>query len=358
MIFNLFRKLRLHRGSEEYGNVKRIILYTLGINLLFAILFKYVEAVSWNEAIWQTWQTATTVGYGNRPAETLFGRIITMILSTVSIAFVGAMFSAVFDYKEYHKTQKKLGYMKNPFNDGYVIFNFPATAIAKNFIEELRAIEKDVGICFVDNNIEALPLEIQEIPNIHFVKGCPLQKNTYLNANINQNKTIIVFPNASNNSSADGATKTTVDLLERFVTEGTRILFVLVEKANTWMFDDNNATYINADLSVLAIVQECQDPYSAMVVEDLLYNTKGANPVTVEINSLDGIKWMDLQLKIMKASVTLNQQCNVIALIQNGKTDACPKPETVLNKGDLLSIATYSNFSWKEIEREILVLQD
>lgn len=358
MIFNIFRRFRLHRDCDEYERLKRIILYTFLINLLFGVLFKYIEQVSWNEAIWQTWQTATTVGFGNRPAETLAGRIITMILSTVSIAFVGAMFSAVFDYKEYHKTQKKLGYMKNPHKNGYVIFNFPTTAVAKHFIDELRAIEKSVGICFVDNNIEALPEEIQELQNIHFVKGCPLQKKTYEEAGVNQNKTIIVFPTERHISSADGTTKTTVDLLERFVNDSTRILFVLVEKANAWMFDNNNATYINADLSILAIVQECQDPYSAMVVEDLLYNTQGANPMTVEINKVSGMSWLDFQTNLIKVSATSKQQCNVLAVIKNGKTDSCPMPDTILEKGDLLSIATYENFPWKEFESQISTLQD
>lgn len=333
-------------------------MYTIAINVLFTILFKHAEQVSWNEAIWQAWQTATTVGYGNRPAETLFGRIITMLLSTASIAFVGALFSAAFDYKEYHRIQKKLGFMKNPFKNGYVIFNFPATPLAKHFIDELRAIEKSVGICFVDNSIETLPEEIQELPNIHFVKGCPLQKKTYIEAGVNENKTIVVFPTDRNSSTADGTTKTTVDLLERFITKGTRILFVLVDKANSWMFENNNATYINADLSILAIVQECQDPYSAMVVEDLLYNTQGANPMTVEINHSSGMTWQEFQMKLLTTTSTSEHQCNVLALIKKGKTDACPPPNIKLEKGDLLSIATYENFPWEEIESKISILQD
>ncbi|AZQ63443.1 hypothetical protein EI427_14745 [Flammeovirga pectinis] len=357
MIFNFFRQLQLHKNSDVYKRLQQILLYTLGINILFAVLFKNIEQVSWNEAIWQTWQTATTVGYGNKPAETLAGRIITMLLSTVSIAFVGALFGAVFDYREHHKTQKKLGFMNNPYKDGYVVFNFPGINIAKHFIDELRAVEHNVGICFVDNHIETLPDEIASLPNIHFLKGSPLQQQTYTNAQVNKNKTIIVFPVHHKTSTSDGSTKTTIDLLERFITSSTRVLFVLVDQSNAWMFDTNNATHVNADLSILAIVQECQDPYSAKVIEDLLYNTQGANPMTVTVNKLAGISWKDFQINMMHVLSDYKFDCNVLSIIRDGQSNSCPKPSEILEKGDLLSIATYDEFPWEDFEEKIIELQ-
>ncbi|NLR93209.1 MULTISPECIES: potassium channel family protein [Flammeovirga] len=358
MILTIFRRFRLHRESEPYQWFKKVCLYTLGINILFAILFKYVESVSWNEAIWQTWQTATTVGYGNAPAETLAGRIITMVLSTISIAFVGALFSAAFDYKEYYKTQKKLGFMNNPYKDGYVIFHFPGTTVAKRFIHELREVEKNVGICFVDDNISELPDEIQNLPNIHFVKGCPLQRETYYSSGVKSNKTVIVFPTDYDQRTADGSTKTTIDLLERFIDhKKTRILYVLVDMNNGWMFENNNATYVNADLSVLAIVQECQDPYSALVIEDLLYNSQGANPMTVEVNKIAGLSWKQLQIGLIDCLDGTEHQCNLLSLIRNGQSNSCPKSTEILEKGDLLSISTFNGFPWTSVEEQILALQ-
>ncbi|MBB3700393.1 potassium channel family protein [Flammeovirga yaeyamensis] len=357
MILNLIKRFRVHKEAEPLVWLKKVFFYTIGINLLFAILFKYIESVTWNEAIWQTWQTATTVGYGNAPAETLAGRIITMLLSTVSIAFVGALFSAAFDYKEFYKTQKKLGFMKNPHKDGYIIFNFPGNNVAKHFIDELRVVEKSVGICFVDDNINELPEEIAHLPNIHFIKGCPLQKETYQKAEVQNNKTVIVFPVDASKSNSDGSTKVTLDLLERFVdTSKTRLLYILVDMANLWMFEKSKATYISSDLSVLAIVQECQDPYSALVIEDLLYNTQGANPMTVTVDKIAGISWKELQLSLFQVLEGTKHSCNLLAIIRDGQSNSCPEASEVLKKGDLLSLATYLDFPWEEIEAKIQAL--
>ncbi|OHX66887.1 ion channel [Flammeovirga pacifica] len=357
MILSLIKRFRIHQDAEPLIWLKKVFLYTIGINVLFAILFKYIEAVTWNEAVWQTWQTATTVGYGNAPAETLAGRIITMLLSTVSIAFVGALFSAAFDYKEFYKQQKKLGFMKNPYSGGYIVFNFPGSNVAKHFIEELRVVEKSVGICFVDDNISELPEEIAHLPNIHFIKACPLQKETYEKSGVKSNKTVIVFPTDNTKSSSDGSTKVTLDLLERFIDSSkTRLLYILVDMANLWMFEKNNATYISSDLSTLAIVQECQDPYSALVIEDLLYNTQGANPMTVKIDKINGITWKELQLCLFKVLENTKYECNLLAMIRDGQSNSCPNASEVLKKGDLLSLATYLDFPWEEIEGKIQAL--
>ena len=301
--------------------------------------------------MWQAWQTFTTVGYGNAPAQTTAGRAITMLLSTMGIAFVGALFSAAFDYKQYLREKKKYGYMKNPHKDGYVVFNFPERATAYNLIKELRTVEKNVSVCFVDSELEELPDSISRLPNIHFVKGDTMQQSTYIDAGIKDAKAVLVFPIRSGVTESDAATKTIVDLIARF-TEGstTRIIYTLVDAQNNWMFDAERATHVLADLEVLAMVQECQDEKSAEIVEKLLMNTEGANPQTVRPNRVIGWTWGEFTNSLVYTAQKKDLPCNPFALITPEGTNTCPSYNTVIEKEDLLSIIAHHGFDWEELE--------
>ena len=101
MILQLISKFRKRLSDAPLRWLIKISIWSVLLFILFIILFKYAEAVSWEESIWQAWQTFTTVGYGNAPAATTAGRVVTMLISTLGIAFLGALFSAAFDYKQY-----------------------------------------------------------------------------------------------------------------------------------------------------------------------------------------------------------------------------------------------------------------
>ncbi|PWJ44853.1 potassium channel family protein [Sediminitomix flava] len=340
--------------KNQYG---RWLIYSCFISIglwgIFAVGFWYTEGTSFEESIWQGWQTLTTVGYGNSPAESTWGRIITMIIGTMGIAQIGALFSAVFDYKAHLKEKKRLGLMDNPFSDGYVIFNFPGGSLLKQLISELRNVEKEIGICIVDDRIEELPVDIQQIPNVHFIKGDGLSKETYERAKICDNKAVIVYPVNKDDRQSDASTKTIVDLVDRFTTEKTRIIHMLVDSNNAWMFDKNKSTAIYANLDTLAVVQECQDPYSAPIIEQLLSNTAGANPMTVKPSRQVGWTWGELEQKILDVKQTYGINCNLFALIENGNYSTCPPSETVITDDSLISILGPADFKWTDLERHL-----
>ena len=66
-----------------FGNVF-LFLFTL-----HTVCFKFIEKSTWLIAIYETWQVATTVGYGTGTAQTAIGICITMFVGTLNIAFLG-----------------------------------------------------------------------------------------------------------------------------------------------------------------------------------------------------------------------------------------------------------------------------
>ena len=357
-IRNIFRRLITRfRSLENLSLLSEFILLFFLIFFVYIILYKWIEDVGWEEALWQGWQTFTTVGYGNQPARTLEGRILTMVLSTMGIAVLAGIFSEIFEYRRLMVEKKTLGLMKNPIKDGYVIFNFPEVHQGNNFINELRTVERNVGICIVDNNLERLPESIAILPNIHFIKGSTLDRDTYERSRITDNKAVIIFPNNSA-SGSDGETKTIVDLVTKFVTSipdcKTRIVHILADPRNAWMFQDSYSTQVSERFELLAVVQELQDIYSAEIIETLLTNSKGANLKTVRPQEIIGWTWEEFVQRSIIVSRRINLLCNPLALIKEGENNSCPSLDDVIEEGDHISVISFNNFKWYKFEKELV----
>ena len=341
--------------DKLYENIPLVLMFKVAsLFIMFFIIhlvgFGIIENVSWNESLWQTWQTFTTVGYGNRPAESESGRFFTMIVSTFGIALFGAFISSYFDYKIYNKERRKTGMTKNPFKDGYVIFNYPGEHKIQSFVNEIRYIEPNVGICIVDESLEELPSSISLSSNIHFVKGSLLHKDTYENARLKDNKVVIIFPKESHVSESDAATKVIVDLVYKFTGDATRILHVLVDSKNSWLFDDSPSQQILQNMAILSVVQESQDRYSAAIFETLFKNTEGENPSTVKPNKIIGWRWDKFVETTMSSFENNKIRVNPLALIKDGKINPCPEPSEIITENSYISIISEGDFNWDKYE--------
>jgi len=318
-----------------------------------------IESVTWNESWWQTWQTFTTVGYGNKPAETISGRWTTMLFATIGIALLGAVFSAVIDLKQYLIQRRISGFMKNKFKDGYVIFNFPGEQQALRLINELRTVEPEAKICFVDENLESLPNSINTLENVCYIRGNSIHRDTYERANIQQNSTIIVFPIDTNSSNSDGTTKTIIDLVLdycnnririEFFSNKIRVLYVLVDQNNRWMFR-KEAIPILRNFWILALVQECQDPYTSSIMENILSNSMGENIRTVRPNKIVNWMWQGFLSEIVRCKLDIK----VLALIRRDTVIIFPEYNTQIFATDLISIVAKNDCDWEEIERILTI---
>ena len=151
-MINLIQRIFKLPESIKYQVLLRLlingIIILVSAIILHTFLFKYFENVTWNESLWQTWQTFTTVGYGNRPAETLGGRWTSVFFGTMGIAFLGVIISQAFDLKEDRRERRRLGMMENPIKDGVVIINYPGDERLNAIIRELRYLKPKMGLSF------------------------------------------------------------------------------------------------------------------------------------------------------------------------------------------------------------------
>lgn len=350
---------RLRQKLAEHTTLAKLLnlfLFFLGACLFFAVSFKYAEKVDWEEAIWQVWQTVTTVGYGNRPAASTWGRIATMLFGLAGIALLGALISTWFDWRSDARDHKRYGHMENPHKNGYVIINFPGISRFTALVTELAAIEKQIDVCVVSSQLDEMPVSVLHLPKVrlHFVRGSLLAEKTYEQACIEDARAIFVFPQNTGVAESDATTKMVVEIVGRLTSPRTRILHVLVEPANEWLFEGSRSASIYETDEILLLVQEAHDARSAPLMQNLLLTSRGANPRTVVPRHIIGWSWGTFQRACLDAAERDSIAINPLAILKgNGAPEPCPLPNALIEEGDSLSLIVHNDFDWDRFEQAL-----
>lgn len=356
MLVNIL-PLRLRSRAKEH----RTLIALVNIIVLFAVVcvaftvgFKYAEGVSWQEAIWQVWQTATTVGYGNGPATTLWGQIVTMVLGLLGIAILGSLITAIVEYRQEKKAKRRLGFMENPQANGLVIVHYPGDSHFLTLYREFRHKFSELGICIIDSVLDELPSNIAGLPGVHFVRGGLIDHDTYMRAVIPESRWVWVFPENPTVAESDAKTATIVRLVEKIVPPTTKIQHILVEPKNALLFEGLRSQAIWGSIEVLVGVQELEDPHTSELINRLMRNTEGADPDTLEVGLLVGWTWGELVRACVVVSDETSVPMNLFAIISvDGGYHLCPSANHVIRAGDLLSIIKHEGFDWPVFQREL-----
>jgi voltage-gated potassium channel len=353
MIFFLRRIQKRFNGNKPTYDLILACVMLICLLVVYTLLHWACEPVGLFESVFQTLQTITTVGYGNQPAETVAGRLVTIFFGFLLGLGVFANFLEKWiAYIANKRLLKEVGLMPNPKTNGYVLLNYPGDRYIMTFIRNARFTETDVPICVVDESLDSLP-KLIENEGIDFVRGSLLRRETYRNAKLDSAKAIIVFPK-SESPEADGLTKSVVELVTRFVdTDKTRVLYLLVDQDNAWLFESMKATPVNEDNEIHLIVQECQDPGTAATIQRLIRNTEGAIPRTVSPTKIIGWTWGQFKIRVQEVSDILDIEVDPLALIRDGEPNLLPKSSTQISGDDSISLVTMAGFDWRLFEAEL-----
>jgi len=357
MLFFLPKKIRSKIAGK---NVTLATLLDLWVCILIVAILATLgvavsEKIAFRDALWQVWQTITTVGYGDGPAKSDIGRGVTVLYSVAGIVLFGKLISVHSDYREEQRRARRYGSMKNPEVNGYVILRFPGETNLLTLVSELRKGHPEVPICVVDPILEELPQSVQLIQGLHYVRGSLLSRDTYAQAAIAQSKQIIIFPDHAQGSEADATTRTVLELVENVTTKKVPIIFVLADTANLWMFDGCHAKAIHANVEVLLIAQECEDPSSAAAIQSMLSNLQGANPKTVSVTAaLHGVAWGDMASRFPKACQSIGVKASPLALVRDECPNHLPDFDTKLGPGDEIILLVTGDVPWSTLEAALI----
>ena len=105
--FTLYRHvLQKVDGLFKTNNFHYIAWITISTVIIGALGMTFVEHMSFGNALWWAFVTATTVGYGDISPATPLGRVIAVILMLVGIGFLGMLTGTISTFFINRKREK------------------------------------------------------------------------------------------------------------------------------------------------------------------------------------------------------------------------------------------------------------
>lgn len=212
-------------------------LYLIIVFALHSWIMVEIEGLEVDEAIWLTLTTVVTVGYGDYSAETIPGRIATVVLIYIGSIFV--LFHVAADYFEY-RTQRKMamlrGRWKWQMKDHVLLLNSPSInrdRYVLGLVEELHRTDRwcDCPVLILTREYQnGLPEEFQEAGVVHYHGDATVPEDL---AAVDADKAAVIIVLAEN-AADKRSDEITFDVLHRLREHDVRgrVLAECVRRAN------------------------------------------------------------------------------------------------------------------------------
>lgn len=182
--FTSKKSVRLLRSLSDSSVKRQLVRLALALVLLLlahTLAMRYIEGLNWEDAIWLTMTTVTTVGYGEYSATTVWGRTATIVLLYgAGIAVLAQVAALYFEYRQGRRARILNGNWSWEMDDHLVFINSPQEGAERYFqqlVTQLRRSSLAVG------QKPAL------IVTTHFAHGIPQSLRAMDVAHVNQHIT-------------------------------------------------------------------------------------------------------------------------------------------------------------------------
>ena len=276
ILFGKFRKAAHQRWLVT-------LVFFLSVLCYASTGFMYFELderpdLEWHNAIWWSFVTMTTVGYGDWYPVTPLGQfLVGLPVMLVGVSVLGYILSLLASIILENKIKELKGMTKINQSGHIIISGFNSSVSTLKIVDEIRrdSSTANTHIVIIDNDLDELPAELSE-NNVSFVKGIASRDKILHQANFMEASHLIVRANESDLPNSDSMNIGIALTVEKLRPEITTVI-ECVNPENVAMFERAGCDSVVciADLNHQMIVQELQDPGTHSVCSELTSNTHG-----------------------------------------------------------------------------------
>ena len=345
----ILRLVRFYRGLRErkafsIGVVLLMTLISLLGNATCFYVFEDNDEIGFDDALWYSVISITTIGYGDYYASSLGARLGTVVFIVVlGLATFSVFLGMSIDWANDWASKGQRG-MSTIFADNHIlIVNFPSATRVSQLIQELQSDPQRQGheIVIVTDQIERLPFDEK---NVLFVNGPILEQETYQRAKVDKANLAVVLATSYADANSDAVVASVVSVIQTINPN----LYTVAECLNykhRMLFDsvNCNAIVFSMRLSGNLLAQEAHDPGVSQLVDVITSNVRGTTLYSTEVTDApDGLTYNDLAKKLLDHDV--NMLC-----INRGDESLTSFISLEPLPGDRVIYATSERIRWSEL---------
>lgn len=334
LLFAFFRRKLVHRSSafnmKVIVAIFAIVCYSTSGYMYFEIAEK--PDLQWSDALWWSFVTMTTVGYGDHFPTSHWGRFAVGVPTMIfGISILGYLLSTVASYLIEAKSKELKGMKQITDTDHILLVHYANLNRLLGLVKELRADPKTAkkAIVLVDNELDELPPELDEL-GIQFVRGNPARKQALEQANVDSASHAIILSKNPQDVRSDDLTLAVNLAIESLHADITTIAeCVDPDSIEIIRRTGCDSVVCVSRFSDSLLVQELLDPGVQEVVEELT-DVKGEQIFVQSIEKMDSWKINELKSWMYKKNlllIGLKQQKTGVLLLN-------PKGNLEILKGD------------------------
>lgn len=324
------------RQRENQLVTLKVLVATFAIVWFSASGFLFFEIrakpdLTWGDAIWWSFVTMTTVGYGDYFPTTNWARFaIGLPTMLFGISILGYLLANVASLVIESKSKELRGMKQIKLSGHVLLIHYSDAYRVLQVVDELAAdpMTRDRGVVLVDADLEQLPPELSQ-RGVKFVRGNPAREATLEQANFREATHALVLAKDPHDPRSDGLNLGVTMTIERLHAE-IRTVTECVDPDSLEVLErtGSDGVVCPSSFSSSLLVQELIDPGVQAVFAELSSTTVGQQFFVIEITNM--AEWTYGELNAW----ALSRGLLPVGLKRQKQVLLNPKAESKVEKGD------------------------
>jgi len=347
LLIRIFLTRARRRRIVGAGLVLAALLTSIVGNALTFYFFESGQTIG--DSFWYSVISITTIGYGDLSANTFGSRIGTIVFITVVgltafTAWAGIVINWLIDLQQRERTGMGRLFVK----EHILIINYPNESRVRNIIEEFTSDsghQKD-EIAIVTDRVESLPFSY---PNVYFIRGSPLEMETYDRAAIGAAQKAIVLSTGYDDPSSDSIVASAVSVLHRLNPQINATVECINPKHAVFFEGMENVSLVfPLQMANNLLVQESQDPGVSLLTQAITSNQVEGTLLSTRLDAVP-----DQQMSYPEfAKRMLDRDINLVGIVRDGNVHL-RFTELFPVKDDVLVYIGSSRLEWEAIQESM-----